>query len=128
MNSQVTRSTTLSTSWSESLAWSVTCILLNILCEAASFAIPPAHRDFSTVTPDFDSCEPHGYAGPTPPRGDLLPTSICGDNCPFGGLVEGQVEATQFRYVIKFVADMNKAVTFYRDMLGLSLDRIASLE
>src|ERR1700693_594166 len=31
------------------------------------------------------------------------------------------MEGTQFRYVIKFVADMNKAVRFYRDMLGLPL-------
>jgi catechol 2,3-dioxygenase-like lactoylglutathione lyase family enzyme len=31
------------------------------------------------------------------------------------------MEGTQFRYVIKFVADMNKAVKFYRDTLGLSL-------
>jgi predicted enzyme related to lactoylglutathione lyase len=31
------------------------------------------------------------------------------------------MEGTQFRYVIKFVADMNKAVKFYRDILGLSL-------
>jgi catechol 2,3-dioxygenase-like lactoylglutathione lyase family enzyme len=29
------------------------------------------------------------------------------------------MEGTQFRYVIKFVADVNKAVKFYRDMLGL---------
>ena len=33
-----------------------------------------------------------------------------------GGLVEGvKMEGTQFRYVIKFVTDMNKAVAFYRD-------------
>ena len=31
------------------------------------------------------------------------------------------MEGTQFRYVIKFVADMNKAVKFYRDVLGLPL-------
>jgi catechol 2,3-dioxygenase-like lactoylglutathione lyase family enzyme len=31
------------------------------------------------------------------------------------------MEGTQFRYMIKFVADMNKAVTFYRDVLGLPL-------
>jgi lactoylglutathione lyase len=31
------------------------------------------------------------------------------------------MEGTQFRYVIKFVTDMNKAVKFYRDMLGLQL-------
>lgn len=31
------------------------------------------------------------------------------------------MEGTQFRYVIKFVADMDKAVTFYRDTLGLPL-------
>ena len=31
------------------------------------------------------------------------------------------MEGTQFRYVIKFVADMNKAVEFYRDILGLPL-------
>ena len=28
---------------------------------------------------------------------------------------------TQLRYVIKFVADMDKAVKFYRDVLGLNL-------
>ena len=31
------------------------------------------------------------------------------------------MQGTQFRYVIKFVADMNKAVKFYRDVLGLQL-------
>jgi len=31
------------------------------------------------------------------------------------------MEGTQFRYVIKFVTDMNKAVEFYRDTLGLPL-------
>jgi len=31
------------------------------------------------------------------------------------------MEETQFRYVIKFVTDMNKAVRFYRDILGLQL-------
>jgi catechol 2,3-dioxygenase-like lactoylglutathione lyase family enzyme len=31
------------------------------------------------------------------------------------------MEGTQFRYVIKFVSDMNKAVKFYRDILGLRL-------
>ena len=31
----------------------------------------------------------------------------------------GVMQGTQFRYVIKFVADMDKAVKFYRDVLGL---------
>jgi catechol 2,3-dioxygenase-like lactoylglutathione lyase family enzyme len=31
------------------------------------------------------------------------------------------MEGTQFRYVIKFVADMDKAVKFYRDVLGLKV-------
>ena len=31
------------------------------------------------------------------------------------------MEGTHFRYVIKFVADMGKAVKFYRDVLGLEL-------
>jgi catechol 2,3-dioxygenase-like lactoylglutathione lyase family enzyme len=31
------------------------------------------------------------------------------------------MEGTQFRYVIKFVTDMNKAIKFYRDTLGLQL-------
>ena len=31
------------------------------------------------------------------------------------------MEGTQLRYVIKFVADMSKAVKFYRDVLGLKL-------
>jgi catechol 2,3-dioxygenase-like lactoylglutathione lyase family enzyme len=31
------------------------------------------------------------------------------------------MEGTHFRYVIKFVADMGKAVNFYRDVLGLQL-------
>ena len=36
--------------------------------------------------------------------------------------VEGaKREGTQFRYVIKFVTDMNKAVEFYRDTFGLPL-------
>jgi len=29
------------------------------------------------------------------------------------------MQATQLRYAIKFVADMDKAVKFYRDVLGL---------
>ena len=32
-----------------------------------------------------------------------------------------KMEGTEFRYVIKFVTDMNKAVKFYRDTLGLQL-------
>jgi predicted enzyme related to lactoylglutathione lyase len=28
------------------------------------------------------------------------------------------MEGTQFKYAIKFVADMDKAVKFYRDVLG----------
>jgi lactoylglutathione lyase len=31
------------------------------------------------------------------------------------------MQATQLRYAIKFVADMDKAVRFYRDVLGLKL-------
>ena len=31
------------------------------------------------------------------------------------------MQGIQLRYVIKFVADMNKAVKFYRDTLGLQL-------
>jgi catechol 2,3-dioxygenase-like lactoylglutathione lyase family enzyme len=31
------------------------------------------------------------------------------------------MQGTQLRYVIKFVADMDKAVKFYRDVLGLKL-------
>jgi uncharacterized glyoxalase superfamily protein PhnB len=31
------------------------------------------------------------------------------------------MQVTQLRYVIKFVADMDKAVKFYRDVLGLRL-------
>ena len=31
------------------------------------------------------------------------------------------MHGTQFRYVIKFVTDMDKAVKFYRDTLGLQL-------
>jgi catechol 2,3-dioxygenase-like lactoylglutathione lyase family enzyme len=31
------------------------------------------------------------------------------------------MQGTQLRYVIKFVADMDKAVTFYRDVFGLEL-------
>ena len=31
------------------------------------------------------------------------------------------MEGTQFKYVIKFVADINNAVKFYRDTLGLQL-------
>jgi lactoylglutathione lyase len=34
---------------------------------------------------------------------------------------ESQMQATQLKYVIKFVGDMDKAVKFYRDMLGLKL-------
>ena len=39
------------------------------------------------------------------------------------GIVERrlQMRGTKLRYVIKFVADMNKAVRFYRDVLGLQL-------
>ena len=31
------------------------------------------------------------------------------------------MQATQLRYVIKFVGDMDKAVKFHRDVLGLKL-------
>jgi lactoylglutathione lyase len=31
------------------------------------------------------------------------------------------MQETQFRYAIKFVADMDKAVKFYRDVLGLQV-------
>jgi lactoylglutathione lyase len=31
------------------------------------------------------------------------------------------MEGTQFRYAIKFVADMDKAVKFYRDVIGLKV-------
>ena len=31
------------------------------------------------------------------------------------------MDGTQFRYAIKFVADMDKAVKFYRDVLGLQV-------
>ena len=31
------------------------------------------------------------------------------------------MEGTQFRYAIKFVADMDKAVKFHRDVLGLKV-------
>jgi catechol 2,3-dioxygenase-like lactoylglutathione lyase family enzyme len=31
------------------------------------------------------------------------------------------MQETQFRYAIKFVADMDKAVKFHRDVLGLKL-------
>jgi len=31
------------------------------------------------------------------------------------------MQGTQLRYVIKFVADMDKTVKFYRDVLGLQL-------
>ena len=31
------------------------------------------------------------------------------------------MQATQLRYVIKFVADMDKALKFHRDVLGLTL-------
>ena len=34
---------------------------------------------------------------------------------------EVKMEGTEFRYVIKFVTDMNNAVKFYRDTLGLPL-------
>ncbi len=32
------------------------------------------------------------------------------------------MQGTQLRYVIKFVADMDKAVKFHRDVLGLALN------
>ena len=31
------------------------------------------------------------------------------------------MQATQLRYVIKFVAEMDKAVKFYRDVVGLKV-------
>ena len=31
------------------------------------------------------------------------------------------MQGTQFKYAIKFVADMDKAVKFYRDVVGLTL-------
>src|ERR1700747_270199 len=41
--------------------------------------------------------------------------------CKNGHEVEGQMQGTQLRYVIKFVADMDKAVKFHRDVLGLEV-------
>src|SRR5581483_426401 len=41
--------------------------------------------------------------------------------CKNGHELEGQMQGTQLRYVIKFVADMDKAVKFYRDVLGLKV-------
>src|SRR5246500_4310066 len=38
-----------------------------------------------------------------------------------GALTGGRMQSTQLRYAIKFVADMDKAVKFYRDVLGLTL-------
>lgn len=38
-----------------------------------------------------------------------------------GSVEEVKMEGTEFRYVIKFVSDMNNAVKFYRDTLGLAL-------
>ena len=62
---------------------------------------------------------------------DALPTSpmlrrfaaasICWDNWHSAVQWRGQMEGTQLRSVIKFVADMNKAVKFYRDVLGLQV-------
>lgn len=43
------------------------------------------------------------------------------DNWHQGVQREQKMEGTQFRYVIKFVTDMSKAVKFYRDTLGLPL-------
>jgi catechol 2,3-dioxygenase-like lactoylglutathione lyase family enzyme len=37
------------------------------------------------------------------------------------GEKESHMQGTQLRYVIKFVADMDKAVKFHRDVLGLQL-------
>ena len=37
------------------------------------------------------------------------------------------MERTQFRYVIRFVTDMNKAVEFYRDTFGADADIAAEL-
>ncbi len=34
---------------------------------------------------------------------------------------EASTQGTQLRYAIKFVADMDKAVKFYRDVVGLTL-------
>ena len=34
---------------------------------------------------------------------------------------EGSMQSTQLRYAIKFVTDMDKAVKFHRDVLGLEL-------
>src|ERR1700756_4554277 len=38
-----------------------------------------------------------------------------------GALTGGRMQSTQLRYAIKFVADMDKAVKFYRDVVGLQL-------
>lgn len=40
-----------------------------------------------------------------------------------------EIQGTQLRYEIEFVVDMDKAVKFYRDVLGLKGEiRIARLE
>jgi lactoylglutathione lyase len=41
--------------------------------------------------------------------------------CDRWELLEAQMQGTQLRYVIKFVADMDKAMKFYRDLVGLTL-------
>src|ERR1700751_5852225 len=41
--------------------------------------------------------------------------------CGRRALLEEQMQGTQLRYAIKFVADMAKAVKFYRDVVGLTL-------
>jgi catechol 2,3-dioxygenase-like lactoylglutathione lyase family enzyme len=41
--------------------------------------------------------------------------------CGRWALLEVQMQGTQLRYVIKFVADMDKALKFYRDVVGLTL-------
>jgi hypothetical protein len=52
--------------------------------------------------------------------GLLLPASvgIIGTQRFSGGQ---QMQGTQLKYAIKFVADMDKAVKFYRDVLGLKV-------
>jgi hypothetical protein len=48
-------------------------------------------------------------------------TNICWDNWHSAVQRRGQMEGTQFRYAIKFVADMDRAVKFHRDVLGLKV-------
>ena len=82
------------------------------------YSLPKAGASFF-VHPEFTSYgrESRSISGPSPASGNMV-------GIPFAKtilLTVGGTATMKLNYVIEFVADMGRAVKFYRDVLGLSL-------